>query len=290
MGEDMTRMGWRLAEWTSQLLDPDERDVVRGDLAECGVGGWRALREVIGLVIRRQAACWADWRPWVTLVTIVLPIGLMLSHVSRWWADGYAFDFLVYGRLWDFSYLDYPGWRRSVALLVWSGTISAAALAGWSWTSGYVLAALSPRTKWTAITLFALIVFLGTLGTATIARSNASAFAGHFLGVVFPRLVRFLLVLLPALWGMRCYRRASVSRMRLVMGAVTLIVLTLLAAPFLESSMTLGRGVYPAVAVGPDKTIGTADDLRPLWPLALVIAWPTVAILLSTWRRDSVSS
>ena len=290
MGQIMIRIGWWLADAASQLLEPQERDAVRGDLAECRVGGWRALIEVLGLVARRQASYWLDWRPWLALMAIVLPIGLMLSYATRWWADANAFDFLVYRQLWDFSYLDYPGWRRNVALLVWSGITSGAALAGWSWTSGYVLASLSRRTRWSVIALFALMVFLGTLGTSTIARTNSAAFSWHFVGAVFPRLTRFVLVLLPALWGMHCFRRRSISRAMLMTGAVALIVLTFFAAPSLELSLTVGRGVYPSGEVGPDKTVGTADDLRPLWPISLVMLWPTAAILLSTWRRESVSS
>jgi hypothetical protein len=287
----MTRIGWVLADLATQLLEPHERDAVRGDLAECGAGGWRAFFEVLGLVLRRQAALWADWRPWLAVIAIVVPIGLMLSHATRWWADAYAIDIQIYTRLWDISYLKYPGWPRELALVFWSGMLSAAALAGWSWAGGYVLASLSQRTVWIALALFALILFLGTLGTATIARANAGAFTGHFFGVVFPRLIRFFLVMLPALWGMHCFRRASVSRVILATGAVAVIVLTLLAAPFLESSMTLGRGVYLSGAVlGPDHAVGTADDLRPLWPISLVMVWPTMAILVSTWRRASVTS
>jgi len=291
MGEVMTRIGWTLADLATQLLEPHERDAVCGDLAECGASGWRTLREVLGLVARRQAALWADWRPWIAVIAIVVPIGLMLSHATRWWADAYAIDIQIYTRLLDNPYLNYPGWPREFALVFWSGTLSASALAGWSWASGYVLASLSRRTVWIAVALFALILFLGTLGTATIARANAGAFAGHFFGVVFPRLIRFFLVMLPALWGMHCFRRASVSRWMLATGAVALIALTLVAAPFLEWSMTLGRGVYLSGAVlGPDNAVGTADDLRPLWPISLVMVWPAVAILLSTWRRVSVSS
>jgi len=74
-----------LADLASTLLEPHERDVVRGDLAECGVNGWRACLEVLGLVARRQAALWADWRPWLALVGVVLPIGVLLSHASRSW-------------------------------------------------------------------------------------------------------------------------------------------------------------------------------------------------------------
>jgi hypothetical protein len=274
----MIRTGWWLADAASQLLEPHERDAVRGDLAECRVGGWRALCEVLGLVARRQAACWLDWRPWLAVAAIVLPIGLLLSHATRWWADAYAFDIL--------------GGQRDLVPLVWSAIVISVILAGWSWTSGYVLASFSGRTVWMLSALFALVVFLGTLGTTTVARTNAVAFAGHLIGVVLPRLVRFFLVVLPALWGMRCSRRASVSPWMLAIGAGVLIALTPLAVPLLESSLTLGRGVYPSIAaLGPDNTSGTADDLRPLWPIPLVMLWPTAAILISTlWRRASVSS
>jgi hypothetical protein len=291
MGEAMTRIGWTLADLATQLLEPHERDVVRGDLAECGASGWRTLREVLGLVLRRQAALWTEWGPWTAVIAIVLPIGLILSHATRWWADAHALDVLIYWRLWNFEYLDFPGWRRNIELLTWWATVSGIALAGWSWTSGYMVASLSRRTRWLTFGLFATIVFLGTLGTVTVARTNATAFAGHFLGVVLPRLVRFLLVLLPALWGMHSSRRAS-SRGMLALGCVSLIALTLLVAPGLELSMTLGRGVYPSDAIiGPDKTAGTADDQRPLWPISLVMLWPTAAILSSTlWRREPVSS
>jgi hypothetical protein len=288
----MTRIAWTLADLATQLLEPHERDVVRGDLAEYGATGWRALREVLGLVIRRQSMLWTEWQPWFALIAIVLPIGVMLSHAARWWADVYSLEALIYWRLWNFSYLDYPGWRHNIELLAWSATMSGAALAGWSWTSGYVLASVARRTRWIAIGLFALIVFLGTLGTGTVARASAGAFAGHFLGVVLPRLVRFLLVLLPALSGMYCARRGTLSRSMLATGAIALIALTLFAGPFLELSMTLGRGVYPSGAViGPDKTAGTADDQRPLWPMSIVMLWPTAAILSSTlWRRGPASS
>ena len=40
----MTRVCWLLVETVSRLLDQSERDVVRGDLAECGVRPGRALR------------------------------------------------------------------------------------------------------------------------------------------------------------------------------------------------------------------------------------------------------
>jgi hypothetical protein len=64
----MTRVWWWLADMVSRLLEPDECDAVRGDLAESGATGGEALRDLLGLVVRRQAALWMDWRPWLALV------------------------------------------------------------------------------------------------------------------------------------------------------------------------------------------------------------------------------
>jgi len=40
----MTRIAWWMVESLSRLLDGDEREVVRGDLAECGTSPAQALR------------------------------------------------------------------------------------------------------------------------------------------------------------------------------------------------------------------------------------------------------
>jgi len=54
----MTRICWWLADKFSRLLEPAEREAVRGDFAELGDSSARVLREVLGLVIRRQAWSW----------------------------------------------------------------------------------------------------------------------------------------------------------------------------------------------------------------------------------------
>ncbi len=156
----MTRIGWTLADLAARLLEPHEREAVRGDLAECGASEWRTFREVLGLVVRRQAALWKAWRPWFALVGVVLPLGILLSHASRWWAVSSAHDISLYVRVWDWSYLGYPGWRREFFASVWSAALSAAALSVWSWTCGYMLASVSRRTVWVAATAFAVVVFL----------------------------------------------------------------------------------------------------------------------------------
>jgi hypothetical protein len=67
----------------SGALEPQEREAVRGDFAESGESGGQALRDLLGLIIRRHAALWKDPGPWVTLLGLVVPLGMMLSLVSR---------------------------------------------------------------------------------------------------------------------------------------------------------------------------------------------------------------
>jgi hypothetical protein len=280
MGQVVTRLGCALADLAAQLLEPHERETVRGDLVECGVGGWRALREILGLVLRRQAVLWTEWRPWFALLGVALPLGIVLSHASRWWADSSAHDISIYVRIWEWSYLDYPGWRRDLFGILWSIALSAAALSAWSWTCGYMLGSISRRTVWVTVTAFALVVFLATLGTPTVFRVVHDKYAGHFYGVVLPRLFRSVFVLAPLLWGIHSRRTRVPGQTLLLAGAAAVIALTVLTSPGLENSLVLGRGVYRDS--GPDRTLGTADDPRPLWPVALVMLWPTAYILAAT--------
>lgn len=276
----MTRIGCTLADLAARLLEPHEREAVRGDLAECGAGAWRTLREVLGLVVRRQAALWSEWRPWFALVCVVLPVGVLLSHASRWWSDSSAHDLSLYVRVWDWSYLAYPGWRREFLESVGSAALSAAALSVWSWTCGYMLASVSRRTVWVAAIAFALVVFLSTLGISPMARFSQDTFAGHFYAIVLPRLFRTVFVMVPLLWGIhsRCTR---VIRPATVLAVAAMVMtLTVLKSPGLENSLALGRGLYRNA--GPDRTYGTSDDPRPFWPLALVMLWPTAYMLATT--------
>ena len=273
----MTRIGQALADLAAHLLEPHERDAVRGDLAECGVGGWRAFLEVLGLVLRRQAALWTGWRPWLALAGVALPLGILLSHASRSWADSSALSISLYVRLWDWSYLTYPGWRSELSQSVGAAVLSAAALSVWSWTCGYMLASVSRSTVWVTAITFALVVFCATLGTTTVARITHDKFAGHFYGVVLPRLFRTAFVMLPLLWGIHSRRKGVIRPATLFVGAAVVMSLTVLKSPGLENSLVWGRGSYGQA--GPDRTFGTSDDPRPLWPVALVMLWPTAYIL-----------
>jgi len=270
------------------LLDPREREVVLGDLAETGACGADALRGVLGLVIRRQAALWLDWRPWFAVGLIVVPIGVMLSHASRYWGESAAENIRHYWILWDFSYLGFPGWRADLIRTIAGTGIAWLALFGWSWTSGFVIGRVSRRAIWTTMALLTIVVFAGTVGTFSVSRHNVADPGPYFhlVYVVFPRLFRTFLVMVPAAWGAyRGARRPSLSLASTMAGLLMLTCLTALASRGLEGSVVFGRGAIPA-ETGPDGFIGSEDDPRPLWPLSLLMMWPAAFIAATTgWRR-----
>jgi len=284
----MTRVGCWIVAHLTQLLNEEEREVVRGDLAECHTPTGRALREVLGLVLRRQAALWFALEPWLALLTVAIPIGFLLSHASRSWAEGAAENILLYGRLWDFSYLANPGWRADVISVAVRMAAAWLALVGWSWTSGVVLARLSRPTAWLTATMLCLTVVMATWGTNTVAhlhRNHDPSLQHHITFAVFPRLFRIFLVIVPVVWG-ACVgiRGRSFRLMPTVFGVLFLAGVTAVASRGLESSMSFGRGVLPADK-GPDGFVVSADDPRPLWFLSLVMMWPAAFVLADAIRE-----
>ena len=83
----MKRLWWWVVEPVSRFLERDEREAVLGDLAESRQTGPRALLDVLDVVIRRQARLWMTWRPWLVSVCLILPVGMLLSIVSRQTSD-----------------------------------------------------------------------------------------------------------------------------------------------------------------------------------------------------------
>ena len=269
----MTPRGWWAVDILCGLLDRDERTAVCGDLVEAQTPTARALIEVGGLVLRRQAALWLGWRPWFALVTIVVPLGFLLSLSSRWFA-GIAAHLWLYVRLGEWSYLTIPGWRRDVIEAVSTALAGFAALALWSWSTGFVLARLSRRAWWTLGLVLALAIVF-TIGPLTNAR-----------GFTLTPTVRVLLVLLPMWSGLR---RGITGKALGALGALAIAIVTVATTAYmskaLEGSLTYGWVVHPQP--GPDGIFGTEDDLRPLWWISLVMVWPTVYAFASALRARS---
>src|SRR5687767_15031808 len=83
----MNRLTAWLINGVSRALGPDEREVLLGDLAESHASSGRALWDILDLAVRRQIIAWGAWQPWFTLVCVVVPVGMLLALVSRFWAD-----------------------------------------------------------------------------------------------------------------------------------------------------------------------------------------------------------
>jgi hypothetical protein len=172
----MTRVAWSLVDAVSQLLEPDERESVRGDLVEAGETVWRALLDVLGLVIRREAALWKNWRPWLAAFGLALPSSFLLMGFSL--SVSHAYQRFIGPTILHATGLTVgPGF----SLLLCNVFL----LAGWSWTGGFVVGSLSRRTVWVSAALsFAPCLFC-------LERFRVES------------LSRFCLLLfsLPAIWG-----------------------------------------------------------------------------------------
>jgi len=86
----MIRVYWWLVDKASGLLDPDDRNAVLGEFSESGTSGAQALFDLLGLIVRRQLALWRDWHPWLALMGVVIPLGVLLSVACRGLAEGSA--------------------------------------------------------------------------------------------------------------------------------------------------------------------------------------------------------
>jgi hypothetical protein len=132
----MSRTESRLVGFVSHLLEPTEREVVLGDLEEGGDSARQSLVAILGLVIRREAALWRNWRPWLAAFGLALPFSFLLMGFS-----------LSVSR----AYQQYVGVHvgPGFALLLCNVLL----LAGWAWTGGFVVGAISRRTLWVSAAL-----------------------------------------------------------------------------------------------------------------------------------------
>jgi hypothetical protein len=78
----MNGVGWVCVEAAAGLLEPREREVLLGDLAEFEVGFWRGLTDVLGVAVRRQLLLWKSWRPWAASLGLAWPASLFLMGNS----------------------------------------------------------------------------------------------------------------------------------------------------------------------------------------------------------------
>jgi hypothetical protein len=279
----MTRISrWAIA-LLSRALSADERDAVCGDLAERHAAHGETIRDLLGLAMRRQAWAWADWRAWPGLI-VVAAFGLTLSVTSRQWANvGSTYGWL-YANNWTWGYLESPGARLDLLRVASTFVLEAIALVGWSWSIGFAAASVSRRTAWVNGAVFALLVFGGTLGTASAAYrnpANAVVFSLPFYAIAVPALLRAAFVLLPALLGIQRAIRGTTLPLSysIALGAAVVAVTACCARP-LETALVWGWRLAPL----------RGDPLLHLLPLAMLgpVVYIAGTAVRVRWRRRSV--
>ncbi len=270
----MNGVSWRLVDRVARLLDDDDRDAVRGDQAELGASAGMALREVLGLVARRQTALWKDWRPWLTLVGFVLPVGVLLTFVADGLGRAYDLYFWIFRNHADID----SGILSEIGLTIPHGiaflVTRSLLLACVSWISGFVLGSIARRTVWINGALVGLLLLAAALPLGSQPYQydvNGGIFSLRFYRAIFPVLRLSLLVILPAFCGIRL-GLARILRPSIQALLWIAAIVTALAAPIGFS--------LPFPRSSPMQLLLLAAYL----PVACI-----TAIAISRWREKAVA-
>jgi hypothetical protein len=196
----VTRAGWWGVEAAAILLEPRERELVLGDIAEMDGPVGRGISDVLGLAVRRQILLWKSWRPWLAAFGWALPASFLLIGFSLSVSWGFLH---VSARLASGSGAGLAELAGRVCLLI-----------GWSWSGGFMAASMARRTLWVTIA-----------ATCAPCLYCLSLFRAEALSPVC-----LVLFVLPAFWGLFCGLRGVRLRPVLAVAlAVGVTVLTLLA-------------------------------------------------------------
>jgi hypothetical protein len=230
----VTSLGWWLLNQLAHALEPAERDVVLGDFAESGDGLGAATRELMGLILRRQAALWTSWRPWLALFGVSCLAGLSLNRIALGLMEEvhrYSADY--YTDLTD---------SQVVAFL----SCLAVALLVWSWTCGFVLGSLSGRAAWLTWSGFSLVILHSAIAGLVLAGSTVTVDRQGHVVPLLRLLIGVTLATLPcsisALLGAFAGTRRGVLTVRqaylvTVASATLTIVLTWATGPYGTAQM-----------------------------------------------------
>ena len=290
----MISVGSSLAEVLSRWLQSQERETVLGDFAETGESGLQALRDVLGLLVRRQAAIWADWRPWLALVGLIAPLGMLLSIISRSMSFGSAVYVWMYANNWRMSDVENPGFRHLFAETAASVLLGYLALFCWSWTSGFVLGIASRGLVRVNGALFCLMLLFGqvvgapeyfvyvwqhlhhAIGLASSYNPNDVVFDLTFYRVIFPVIVQTFLVVIPSLWGLR---RSADERQ---VSPFHKTILWLVAIAALVAMVIQNRYLWPFLG-----SLGRSHawESPPVHLVEFLVYWPVAYLLASAIAR-----
>lgn len=292
----MKSLGWNAVEWISRALDGRDREAVLGDIAESGQPWHSAFRDILGLVVRREAALWAGHRPWIILIAVVVPLGLLISVLSTLVSGETRVYVWMYANNWDWALLRDLGFWRIFSEATVLACIQYLTLACCAWTIGLVVGAVSGRVFRSSAFAMLLVLLAGGLSFAprylafcwelrnalfhvpNLPGTNDPVSANFFYRFAFPLIVQIGLVALPALRGIAAARRLRVSGplLRTCMWvAATATVMTLLVREpglsllFYRHSLSWLHG--------------------PVYLLQIIAYWP-IAYLLTTKIKERMTT
>jgi len=192
----------RVRELLATLLEPREREAVMGDVAEAGLSGWSALRDVGGVVARRQAQLFQHPRDWVMLLACC-GVAWLLGDLCARTSNRTAVDSWLYFNNWNWAYLNDPAFRGNVAVDVPPLLFSLLKLGGWSWMCGFILSTVSRAKTAAHAVAFLVVLFLFELQPARASGGVAVVFSLTFYRVLLPLLIKMVLVVMPGWLGIR---------------------------------------------------------------------------------------
>jgi hypothetical protein len=274
---------WRLVGLVALALEPAEREAVLGDVAEHG-NGFGALRDVVGLVVRRQAPLWLKWRQWVVALLLVFPSALFLAFYASNAAGSSSVTLWLYLNNWDWNLVSLPAFQHDFPRFLLGVLSEYLALFCWSWVSGLLVGRASRRAIASTGALFcAATAVVQLLGPQFIFRVRASdyrpngpVFALPFYSVALPLIVCALLVVLPAIAGMRqgARLRQFAAYRRRTLGTLAVVSCILLAVQLLFVYRAILRFLLPGLPV-PIFSWGFQLHFLVYWP---VLYWLASAV------------
>jgi hypothetical protein len=293
------KLGKWLIKKITRTLEPELQDAVVGDVTELKMPDRRAVYELLGLVLRRQAPLWKTWQPWLALLGIVGPVGVLLSKISVGVVSDIWRQALVYWR-YGVPYSSGLTEAQEFETLVFVSL----AIICWSWVGGFVLGTLSGDTLYVNGTLFCLVWFclcgplfvliyavrlllnaLHLVPLRVVPLRNFSFVAFTFFAML-PPILEALLFLLPSLAGMRQARRGRKLGMQgTLLLAATVAILTALVT-WIGGWRQIALEKWSEGTWNPGG-LSWQERLVPL----LVVSWPVLYLLvmLVVQHRDGKS-
>lgn len=293
----ISRTCWGIALWLSSTLERAECEAVVGDLAESGESGGRALVNVFGLVIRRQAAIWKDSHLWVVLFILVIPFSFMLCTVAQGVAGESAVYTWMYANNWDWELLKNFGFWYVLGDAAMQQSLSCLMVACWAWSVGFLLGRMRKPIQPTiqGALLLLLLVFqvvnapdrwfhfwmvLSGVPPMPAIDVHAPLTASEFYHVIFPFIFLGIFVALPAIWGMRQPAVSAPRKLRpiLILCASVSVMTMLFRVP-------AGFGLLLSSASARQWLWQHRDTLRLIPLFAYFAYWP-VLYMLALGLRD----